>query len=61
MSEENPEHWAIRESVCPKIVFWRGDHGAAAVAGSDIWVASEYTAQTCTYTQYLVIPLSAAR
>jgi len=33
-----------------------GDYGAAAVEGSDIWVASEYTAQTCTYTQYLVSP-----
>ena len=34
-----------------------GDYGAAAVAGSDIWVASGYTAQTCTYTQYLVSPI----
>jgi hypothetical protein len=33
-----------------------GDYGAAAVDGSDIWVASEYTAQTCTYAQYLVVP-----
>ena len=33
-----------------------GDYGAGAVAGNDIWVASEYTAQTCTYTQYLVLP-----
>jgi hypothetical protein len=33
-----------------------GDYGAAAVVGSDIWVASEYTAQTCTYAEYLVIP-----
>ena len=33
-----------------------GDHGAAAVDGSDIWVASEHTAQTCTYEQYLVVP-----
>jgi hypothetical protein len=33
-----------------------GDYGAAAVDGSNIWVASEYTAQTCTYAQYLVIP-----
>ena len=33
-----------------------GDYGAAAVDGSDIWVASEYAAQTCTYAQYLVVP-----
>ena len=33
-----------------------GDYGAAAVVGNDIWVASEYVAQTCTYTQYLVTP-----
>jgi hypothetical protein len=33
-----------------------GDYGAAAVDGNDIWVASEYTAQTCTYAQYLVVP-----
>lgn len=33
-----------------------GDYGAAAVEGSDIWVASEYTAQTCNYAQYLVSP-----
>ena len=33
-----------------------GDYGAAAVDGADIWVASEYAAQTCTYPQYLVTP-----
>jgi hypothetical protein len=33
-----------------------GDYGAAAVDGSDIWVASEYVAQTCTYAEYLVVP-----
>ncbi|MDP9159162.1 MAG: hypothetical protein M3O09_02895 [Acidobacteriota bacterium] len=33
-----------------------GDYGAAAVDGGDIWVASEYAAQTCTYAQYLVVP-----
>ena len=33
-----------------------GDYGAAAVDGSNIWVASEYVAQTCTYTEYLVAP-----
>jgi hypothetical protein len=33
-----------------------GDYGAAAVDGGDIWVASEYIAQTCTYAQYLSTP-----
>ena len=33
-----------------------GDYGAAAVDGSNIWVASEYVAQTCTYSEYLVVP-----
>ena len=33
-----------------------GDYGATAVMGNSIWAASEYTAQTCTYAQYLVIP-----
>jgi hypothetical protein len=33
-----------------------GDYGAAAVVGGDIWIASEYVAQTCTYSQYLVVP-----
>lgn len=30
-----------------------GDYGYAAVVGNDIWIASEYIAQTCTLTQYL--------
>ncbi len=29
-----------------------GDYGAAAVDGSDIWMASEYIGQTCTLQQY---------
>jgi hypothetical protein len=33
-----------------------GDYGAAAVDGSDIWIASEYIAQACTYAQYLTAP-----
>jgi hypothetical protein len=33
-----------------------GDYGAAAVVGGDIWIASEYVAQTCTYAQYLIAP-----
>jgi hypothetical protein len=31
-----------------------GDYGAAAVDGSNIWLASEYVAQTCTYADYLL-------
>jgi hypothetical protein len=30
-----------------------GDYGAAVTDGSNIWIASEYIAQTCTLTQYL--------
>jgi hypothetical protein len=33
-----------------------GDFGGAAVDGSDIWIASEYIAQTCTYAEYLIAP-----
>jgi hypothetical protein len=33
-----------------------GDYGAAAVVGGDIWIASEYVAQTCSYADYLVVP-----
>jgi hypothetical protein len=33
-----------------------GDYGAAAVDGNNIWIASEYVAQTCTYSQYLLSP-----
>jgi hypothetical protein len=34
-----------------------GDYGAAAVDGGDIWTASEYVAQTCTYADYLIVPM----
>ena len=30
-----------------------GDYGAAVIDGEDIWVASEYIAQSCTLTQWL--------
>ena len=30
-----------------------GDYGAAVTDGNNIWIASEYIAQTCTLTQYL--------
>jgi hypothetical protein len=33
-----------------------GDYGYAAVIGQDIWIASEYVAQTCTYATYIVDP-----
>ncbi len=34
-----------------------GDYGATAVSGNNIWVASEYIAQTCTLEQYTAEPL----
>jgi hypothetical protein len=33
-----------------------GDYGAAAVDGGNIWIASEYIGQTCTFTDYLASP-----
>ena len=30
-----------------------GDYGAAATDGNDIWIASEYIGQTCTFAQYV--------
>lgn len=29
-----------------------GDYGAAAADGNDVWIASEYIGETCTYAQY---------
>jgi hypothetical protein len=29
-----------------------GDYGAAAINGSEVWIASEYIGQTCTLAQY---------
>jgi len=34
-----------------------GDYGAAAADGNGIWIASEYVAHSCTYAQYLTLPL----
>lgn len=34
-----------------------GDYGAVATDGRSIWIANEYTAQTCTLDQYLQEPL----
>jgi hypothetical protein len=33
-----------------------GDYGAAWVDGSDIWIASEWIAQSCTLAQYMAAP-----
>jgi hypothetical protein len=33
-----------------------GDYGAAVADGRDIWIASEYIGQTCTFTQYVTAP-----
>jgi hypothetical protein len=30
-----------------------GDYGAAAVVGDTVWIASEYVAQTCTYSEFV--------
>lgn len=35
-----------------------GDYGAAVVAGSHVWMASEYIAQTCTFAQWLSAPFA---
>jgi len=38
--------------------FWPrwGDYGAAVTDGNNIWIASEYIGQTCTYAQYYPNP-----
>ena len=33
-----------------------GDYGSASVDGNEIWIASEYIAQTCTLSQYTATP-----
>ena len=33
-----------------------GDYGSTAVDGQQIWVASEYVAQTCDYATYFADP-----
>jgi hypothetical protein len=37
-----------------------GDYGAAWTDGSDIWIASEYIGQTCTFAEYYPAPPSLA-
>jgi hypothetical protein len=34
-----------------------GDYSAAWTDGSDIWIASEYIGQTCTFAQYVTAPI----
>jgi len=34
-----------------------GDYGAAAVDGNSVWIASEYIAHACSFTQWLSAPL----
>jgi hypothetical protein len=34
-----------------------GDYGAAWTDGNDIWIASEYIGQTCTFAQYVTAPI----
>src|ERR1700741_66966 len=33
-----------------------GDYGAAVADGDDMWIASEYIGQTCSFTQYIAPP-----
>jgi hypothetical protein len=44
---------AFGEPVRPR---W-GDYGAAAFDGSAVWIASEYTGQTCTLGEWLTDPI----
>jgi hypothetical protein len=34
-----------------------GDYGAAVIDGSNLWMASEYIGQTCTYAQFITAPI----
>jgi hypothetical protein len=40
------------DPTAPPRTRW-GDYGAAVTDGNDIWIASEYIAQTCTLTEWL--------
>jgi hypothetical protein len=33
-----------------------GDYGAAQIDGTQVWIASEYIAQSCTIDQYIADP-----
>ena len=35
-----------------------GDYGAAVTDGTSVWLASEYIAQTCTFTEYIGTPVN---
>jgi len=42
-----------RQQVFPNPIRTRwGDYGAAAVDGNSVWIASEYIAHTCDYTDW---------
>jgi len=42
-----------RQQVFPNPIRSRwGDYGAAAVDGNSVWIASEYIAHTCNYTDW---------
>jgi hypothetical protein len=49
------EYQAFANPGSPARPRW-GDYGATAVSGSNIWIASEYIAQTCTLAQYTADP-----
>jgi hypothetical protein len=44
---------SYRQQLFPDPIRTRwGDYGAAAVVGSHVWIASEYIAHTCNYTDW---------
>jgi hypothetical protein len=47
--------YALYNAPNPARPRW-GDYGAAVVDGSNIWIASEYIGQTCTFAQYTSTP-----
>ena len=47
--------YALYNAPNPARPRW-GDYGAAVVDGSNIWMASEYSGQTCTLAQYSATP-----
>jgi len=47
--------YALYNAPNPARPRW-GDYGAAVVDGTNIWIASEYIGQTCTFAQYTSTP-----
>ena len=47
--------YALYNAPNPARPRW-GDYGAAVVDGNNIWIASEYIGQTCTFAQYTSTP-----